>query len=136
MRIEFTAKTNKDYLMVNEAIFHLKTGGTLTLDRESTEYTIEDGNLSMEWFNIYLWAINDIAIFINEPTAFVNESIANLLEGSWVELILEDDADEDYAIWNVEYRIIRPDKIISGGEKPISNFEKEMMNVFLKKAYA
>ena len=96
-----------------EAIFHLKNGGTLTIDRCSTEYTIEGEELTMEWHESYLWAINDITIFDN-PTAFVNFDIASLLEDGWVHFTLEEDADEDYKVWDVHYAINCEDKIVYG----------------------
>ena len=55
MKLEFRAKTNKPYVMINAAVFHLKTGGTITIDRDATEYDIEDGKLSMTWRGIYIW---------------------------------------------------------------------------------
>ena len=63
MRLEIYGKTNHDYCMVNTAIFHLKDGGTITIDRDETEYDVcpIDGgeyNLSMLWRGCYLWAIN------------------------------------------------------------------------------
>lgn len=103
MKLEFTAKTNKTYVMINTAVFHLKTGGTITIDRNTTEYDIEDGKLSMTWRDIYIWEINGENV-CNEPI-YPSENLIRLLEGAKVELILEDDADHDYEVESVKWTI-------------------------------
>ena len=103
MKLEFAAKTNKPYAMINAAVFRLKTGGTITVDRDTTEYDIEDGKLSMTWRNIYIWEINGENI-CDEPI-YPSENLIPLLEGAKVELILEDDADCNYEVKNVKWTI-------------------------------
>ena len=114
MRLEIYGKTNHDYCMVNTAIFHLKDGGTITIDRDTTEYVTQpiaggEYNLSMLWRGCYLWAINGRSFIKTENDRgiyqFDSEELTKLLEGATLELELEDDADEDYIIshlcWNI-----------------------------------
>lgn len=106
MTIYFTAKTNKDYVMINTAKFTLPNGDVLTIDRNSTEYSIdENGNLEMEWDDCYLWAINGCHIFDGE--AYIDNifELSELLENSMLEFELEDDADEDYEVTEVEWSL-------------------------------
>ena len=114
MRIEFSGKTNKDYVMVNTAVFHLRDGGTVTLDRDETDYCIENGTLSMVWNNIYLWEINGVCFGVPMYPA---EDMSKLLEGSWVEQELEDDADADYIITDVEWIITGANGQVYGSDK-------------------
>ena len=115
MRIEFSGKTNKDYIMVNTAVFHLRDGGTVTLDRDETDYCIENGTLSMVWNGIYLWEINGVFVF--GTPMYPAEDLSKLLEGSWVELELEDDADEDYRITDVKWVICGENGLAYGYDK-------------------
>jgi len=107
MIIEFKAKTNKDYCMVNTAIFHLKDGGNITIDRKETYFSVKNGILSMDWEGCYLWEVNGEAIFDGHYYPFIADafSITNLLKGSWVELCLEDDAEEDYIVTDVTWTV-------------------------------
>lgn len=104
MRISFRAKTNKEYVMVNTAVFELKCGIRVTVDRDRTDAKIADGILDMEWSDCYLWEINDISIF-NSPT-HLNENTAKLFEGAkLITLNLEEDAENDYEISDVSFCI-------------------------------
>ena len=111
MQIAFECKTNKDYMMINTAIFHLKDGGELTIDRDSTEWSIDnDGNMEVIFKNIYFWAINDYHVFADGdgysfyPTE--EEEVKKLLSGDvTVTLELEDDADEDYEVEVINYYV-------------------------------
>ena len=97
MRISFRCKTNKDYVMINTATFALAGGGTVTIDRNETSYSISDGILDMEWRDCYLWRINDVNV--NEQCALFDGDADGLLDGAeLIELELEDDADEDYEV--------------------------------------
>ena len=98
MGICFEGTTNKNYLMVNTATFHLKDGGTITIDRKETEYEINDNALSMIWRNCYLWAINGYHVFNSEFCNLDREEMVELLKDAKVTLELEDDADEDYTV--------------------------------------
>ena len=110
MRIEFNCKTNKDYVMINTAIFHLKDGGELTIDRDETEWSInEDGTMSMLFNGIYFWALNDCDIFTDEkgygyyPSNENIDDVKRLLSAAIVEFELEDDADADYEVECIDY---------------------------------
>ena len=96
MRLEFIGTTNKDYVMVNTAKFKLKSGSVITIDRDTTEYTNEDGKLDMLWRGCYMWAIDDWNIFDDETYITDEKEFEMLVEGAELELELEDDADEDY----------------------------------------
>lgn len=43
MILNITGKTNKDYVMINTAKLTLPDENVLTIDRDNTEYSIEDG---------------------------------------------------------------------------------------------
>lgn len=108
--IEFLANTNSEQCFVNDAIFHLKEGGTITIDREKTEYTSENGKLHMIWKNVYLWAVNEWNILDGYNLAYCSASgLVNLLEDAWVELEIDDDAEEsmpygiEYVVSDVEW---------------------------------
>lgn len=98
MRIYFSGITNKNYCMINSITFRLPNGCSLTIDRDETEYTIEDdGEISMTWYGCYLWEIDGYNI-VDHP-AYLNDDGAGLLEGAELESVnLEDDADEDYYV--------------------------------------
>lgn len=115
MRIQFTGITNKDYCRVNVAKFHLKDGGTITIDRNETCFTIENRQLTMEWSGIYIWDVNEWNIFdqIIEPS----ENLIFLLKGSWVELELDSDADLDYEITNIRWIISGDNGLIAEGNE-------------------
>lgn len=134
MRIEFSAKTNKDYCMINTATFYLKEGGSVTLDRDNSFYSIVDGKLEMEWEGIYIWEVNEECIFINCPNLiYPGSDLVSLLEGAYVKLNLEDDADEDYAVTDIQWTISDSDgKYTSGTNYPLgvdSDLEPELTKV-------
>lgn len=100
MVIEFNGKINKPYMMVNTATFKLAGGGSIVIDRDSTEFTIEDGKIDMLWRNCYIWCINDVCL--EEPYYPDNNAFIELMNGAeLVELYLEDEADEDYEITDI-----------------------------------
>lgn len=102
MRIEFQAKTNKEYAMVNVAKFRLPDGTVLTVDRHETDYSINDGILDMEWSGCYLWSVNGLTLFDNE-CALLGDYAAEYLNRAECELELEDDADDDYEVTDVTF---------------------------------
>ena len=58
MRICFTGTTNKNYVMVNTLILKNNKDESkpdIVIDRDLTEYTIEDGIIKMEWRGCYEW---------------------------------------------------------------------------------
>lgn len=102
MMLCFVAKTNKDYCMINLAKFRLKNGIEISIDRTYTMYEIENGNLNMNWEGCYLWELCGYNIFDKE--AYLNDEMCVLLQSAeLIELELEDDADEDYDVWNIEW---------------------------------
>jgi hypothetical protein len=105
MRIEFRGKTNKDYCMVNTAQFKLPNGSIVTIDRDETIYAIVDDTLNMEWEGCYLWAISDYYIF--DQPAYLNntEAIELFKSATLIYLELEDDADDDYEITDIEFSV-------------------------------
>ncbi len=104
MRLEIYAKTNHDYCYINTAVFHLKNGGTLTLDRKETEYSVEDGRLTMLWRGVYIWAFNGENFALSGEVEPDTEALVNLLTGARIEIELEDDTpDSDYQITDVEW---------------------------------
>lgn len=95
-RIEFHGTTNKNYVMVNTITFRLKDGREVTVDREKTEYTAENGKLEMVWKGCYLWdeENNDYM-----HLAYLNsQDIDAIRESEIVKVELEDDADADYKV--------------------------------------
>lgn len=102
MRLGFKAKTNKDYCMINSAKFILKNGTEILIDRTWTDFEIEDGILNMLWEDCYLWELCGYNIFDRE--AYLNDEAYGLLRtAKLIELELEDDADDDYEVWDIEW---------------------------------
>ena len=109
MRITFTCTTNKEYVAINTLIFTLPNETTITVDRDITEYDIVDGKLTMDWNDCYLWAINDCNIFTHMCDAgfYIDkeeciEEFKKLVENATINFDLEDDADEDYVVENID----------------------------------
>ena len=146
MRINFSCKTNKDYVMVNTLKVQLNSGSVLTLDRHNTEYSISDPDkageclLDMEWINCYLWAIDEETLW-DDDKALIVEDCEKLFEGArLIELELEDDADEDYyvsiealSIDGVSINI--PDKLKSGDFPSYEAFTNIGSALFTKDFY-
>lgn len=105
MKISFTAKTNKDYCMVNTAVFITPTKTLLTVDRDRTDWSVVGEKLKMEWNGCYLWEI-DGHNFTDFP-AYLNEDAAKGLfhEAQLLTLELEDDADPDYIVEDIRFTI-------------------------------
>ena len=94
---------------INTVNFVIKKDGLrtkITIDRDSTEWTYNDGALSMRWNNCYLWAINDCHLFVTEDENGTHyglynldvEELRSLLDGAICYFELEDDAPEDYQV--------------------------------------
>lgn len=99
MILNITGKTNKNYVMINTAKLTLPDGNVLTIDRDETDYSIEDGNICMNWDSCYLWAVNDIDMFmVNAYLDGDNEELISILNQGKLKLELEDDADSDYKV--------------------------------------
>ena len=104
MILGFTAKTNKDYVMINSATFKSTSGKVLIIDRDTTEYDNEEGNLEMIWRDCYIWAIDDN--YEEEPLYLNYEEFHSLLDGAeLISLNLEDDADDDYEVFEISWYI-------------------------------
>lgn len=102
MDLRFTARTNKNYCMINLAIFRLVNGTKIAIDRTVTDFEIEDGILNMTWENCYLWELCGYNIFDKE--AYVNDEMAMILQSAkLIKLELEDDAEKDYNVWDIEW---------------------------------
>ena len=91
MRICFNGTTNKNYVMVNTLILKNnkdESKPVIVIDRDLTEYTIEDGTIKMEWRGCYEWD--------GENT---NYNIDYLdLDDYEADIELEDDTPENYEL--------------------------------------
>lgn len=92
MKIYFEGKTNSDIPYINGAYFRLKSGREIFVDRNSTEFTVEDdGNITMTWKGCYEW--------VEEWTGEYTEVLLTeemLKDASFIGLEIEDDAPEEY----------------------------------------
>ena len=106
MRINFRCKTNRDYVAINTATFVLPTGSSITVDRTSTDWDIQDGMLTMTWSCCYLWAIDGNTLF-NEETAYITDAdgFADLTADADVVFSLEEDTDEGYEVELIEWSV-------------------------------
>ena len=107
-RINFKCKTNRNYCAINTAKFILPTGTKLTIDRTRTEWNVNEhtGELTMTWFNCYLWAIDDNTIFADEAYITDEGGFADLIADARVIFELEDDeTDEDYEVDVIDWSV-------------------------------
>lgn len=96
MKIEFHGtyknEITKQYgLMLNLLYVRLKSGDIITLDRDETEYTLENGTADIVFRNTYDWNSDEEEFFPNYdlcPEDFDGAEI--------VEYEIEDDAPEGY----------------------------------------
>ena len=103
MTITFKCKTNKDYVAVNTLKIGRPYGAMITIDREYTEYSIEDGILTMTWRGCYLWAVDGQNIFGSDGYRITDEYSMDEFKAlcnaaMWRDFELEDDVDEDYFV--------------------------------------
>lgn len=105
MRITFKCRTNKDYVAINTAKFYLPTGSTITVDRTRTEWDIENGDLSMTWCHCYLHAIDGNCIFTDEAYITDGAGFEDLIADARVFLEVEEDADDDYEVDVLDWKI-------------------------------
>lgn len=102
MTITFKCHTNKDYVAVNTLKILRQHGAMITVDREYTEYSIEDGILTMTWRGCYLWALDGQNIFGSDGYRITDEYSLDefkvLCNAALIDLELEDDVDEDYFV--------------------------------------
>jgi len=106
MRMNFECYTNYNLVALNALKIKLASGSVLTIDRDKTEWSVEEnGRLSMEWKGVYLWAIDDCNIFSDFGHHLNGEGVAEetaaLLKGAR-EIWFEYDGDlvdhDDYAV--------------------------------------
>lgn len=109
LNIQFV--TNKKVCAINVAEFVLKNGTKLTIDRKRTEYRIvqdkESGeyHVNMDWFECYIWAINDYHIFgTEEAQLFDLDEVNKMFQESFMKIVPEDDVP-DYDVYDVSWRI-------------------------------
>lgn len=107
MRLSFTCTTNHDYVAINTLKLVLPTGSTITVDRRETYYNIDGDQLTMEWRECYLWAVDDHNIFgAGGCHDITMEEFQDLTEDAYAFFELEDDADPDYFVtienWDVD----------------------------------
>ena len=101
MTLEFKCKTNKDYVAINTLKITRSCGAKLTVDRETTEYGINNGELTMTWKGCYLWALDGYNIFGDEGYYMTDgdvEEFKKLCKVAFFDFELEDDVDEDYFV--------------------------------------
>lgn len=98
-----TAKTNKEYCMINTLVATMPDGRRYVFDRDTTEYEIEDNSLFMDWYGIYLWEADDIHIDGDEPfyIDIKSDFFEDIFEKAELSFELEDDADEDYRVTDI-----------------------------------
>ena len=100
--------SNKKYVMINTIIFKLPNGSSITLDRETTEYSVSKADpyktkyyqylITINWKGCYIWAINGYNLWDN-PTLITNYiELARLIEEAEIEIVLEEDAGSDYEV--------------------------------------
>lgn len=66
----------------------LKDGREIVLDRDQTEYTVnEDGTMTMEWLGVYIWNGEN-------PDYDISEDMMN--GAKIISIEIEEDADPDY----------------------------------------
>lgn len=90
----------------NTAIFKLKSGDIITVDRNTTEFNDnEDGTYNMIWRETYLWGINDENIFC--APAYLNSDAAHIFKDvKLVSFNLHDECEDiDYDFSGVRFSI-------------------------------
>ena len=55
IRLGFKGKTNSEFIYVNYITFEFKDGRQVNIDRNRTEYVIDNGGFEMIWKGIYIW---------------------------------------------------------------------------------
>lgn len=101
MNIDFVCNTNHDYVRINTLKVQLPSGGTITIDRDHTEFSVNGNRLTMTWYGCYLWAIDDHNIFGGHGCHDINvEELKNaVMSGASIFFELEDDVDDsDYYV--------------------------------------
>ena len=99
MKIYIKGNINKNYLAIDTIDFITQNGTIFTVDRTSSEYTIdENGMLDMTWKCCYLRAVNGCHIFSDEVYLEGAREFEKLVKGAKVRVNIEEDADKDYKV--------------------------------------
>jgi len=95
--MDFSGKTNKDYIWINTLTFRLKSGKEVTIDREWTQYSIEeDGSFGMTWRGCYFW--DDEHNNCNNLAYLTEEDMTEIENAELVDIYVDEDADTDYEV--------------------------------------
>jgi len=101
MNITFKCKINKDYIAINSLSCRLKNGSEIIIDRDTTQYDINDDMLTMTWKNTYLWGIDGNFVF-DQGNSYLDgdsyKAAEKLLDGAKVWFNYESEADGDYKV--------------------------------------
>lgn len=90
----------------NTAIFKLKSGDTIAVDREATEYDKnKNGTYDMIQRRTYLWGINGVNIF--QYPAYLNDDATHIFEDAeFVSFDLDDEGEDvNYDFSGVEFSV-------------------------------
>lgn len=107
MNIYFKAKVKGDFdsMEINTAIFTLKNGTTITIDRKSTSYYVsKDGIMKMAWNDVYVWAVNRLHIFNEVDTNLSKNNMKKLLDEATVSFETESESTI-FQIKNIQFEI-------------------------------
>lgn len=98
--LSITAKTNKDYCMINTLVATTPDGKQYVFDRDMTEYSIKNNDvLDMNWYGVYMWDSEEP----EEQTCIDTDSPAfmDIVTNAKLEFELEEDAEDDYSVTNI-----------------------------------
>lgn len=92
MIFEFYGTATVDICMINTITFLLSDGREVIIDRDTTEYTVENNNLSMLWRGCYIWDGGNKNYLDSESeiNLFFNAKI--------IDIDIEEDAPENYNV--------------------------------------
>ena len=90
MRLYFEGHCSGESCWINEAVFETKNGKEIIVDRNTTRYSVKDGNFEMEWRECYIWDDNQ------DPDSITLANYNDLDDCKFVRLELEDDVDPEF----------------------------------------
>lgn len=108
MRITFRSKNIKspEYLWIKSCIFRLPEGTRITVERDETTCSIQDGTAFMQWRGCHVRALNGYNIFEDPVPAYVQgygaEEFVKLVSDAKAEFILEDDTQIECEFFSIE----------------------------------
>lgn len=99
MKLYITAETNMPICEVNTITVTTPEGDEIVLDRDETEYDVHDGILNMSWRGVYIWD--------GEKEQYIKDAseLAFLETAKKIEVDIEDDADPEYFVKNIDISI-------------------------------